>query len=136
MRRKGSQRQYECLLEDFPIRLEIEAKGMRVFQGVLSDAEVRDPATGQRIATYDMPVGIDGLVGTSAVRSPDDPPTYDPDADVFIAFTGFFATAESDSPEYVITMRASSGDVEVTRAKRLGDGHALARLVFLYRESE
>jgi hypothetical protein len=138
MRRIGSQRKYECFIADFPISIQIEAGGMEVFQGVLSDAEVVDPATGEGIATYKMPLALDALIATSSVRSPNTPPEYDPEADIFITFGGAFATAQAEaSPQYTITLTAASGDVEVTRTRRPAGGRdAVARLIFLYRESE
>lgn len=127
MERCGSQRKYKCVKADFPISIQIAAKGMSCFQGVLSCAKVKNQNTKSVIKTFPMCLKVNGLVGTSTVPSPNSKSR----AKIYITFAGYFTTAQGGaSPQYEIKLTTASGDEAVTKLSRPKTDPALARLIF------
>ena len=117
MKKIGS-RTYSVGDNDFPLQIQVEAKDLEMFIGVVSPALVDQPSD----SDFEQPLNFAEVVGNTLARSIGLPGPYPKPSDILITLTVSYATKNGDDPRYEITVQSAKGDTDTsaTRAKRPG----------------
>jgi hypothetical protein len=98
---------YEVKPSEFPISVEVEAKGLPSCQAFVADSVIT--VGGIPVGTDAVTVTESGLTKSYKVRKPSKPK-----CDVLSTINGFFVSAAPAGGKYVVTIQTSTGDTATT----------------------